>query len=74
MLEGPGPLQQDSLPREDCLRPDQRQLVLDFGCPVQDNEEELVVDFELNSLLPEPPPQDLVFPVEQGVLRDDIPS
>jgi hypothetical protein len=68
VFKGPKPLQQCSLPGEDRFRLDQRQLVLDVSCPVQDNEEQLVVDAEFNPLLPDPPQQDLVFLLEQSVL------
>ena len=61
VFKGPEPLQQCSLPGEKRFRLDQRQSVLDIGRPVQDNQEQLVVDVEMDPLLPPFPCQDLVL-------------
>lgn len=57
----PKPLSQSSLPAEERFRLNQRQSVLDIGRPVQDDQEQLVVDVEMDPLLPHFPCQDLVL-------------
>ena len=43
------------------------------SCPIQDNEKQLIVDIEMNPLLPDSPQQDVVFLLEQRVFREDDP-
>ena len=67
------PLYHGSLPVEQCFRLDQRQTLFDVICPVQDNDEQLVVYVEMNPLLPDSPQQDVMFLFEQRVYRENSP-
>jgi len=74
VFKGPKPLYQCSLPVEERFWLNQPQPVFDVICPVQDNEEQLVVYVEMNPLFPDSPQQDVIFLFEQRVFREDNPS
>jgi hypothetical protein len=73
VLKCPKPLHQGSLPVEQSFRLDQRQPLFDVGCPVQDNDEQLVAYAEMNPLLPNPPQQDFASLLVQRVFRENSP-
>ena len=74
MFKRPEPPNEGPLPGEDRIRLNQRQSVLDVSSPIQDYEEEPVVEAEMNPFLPDFPQEDFIFLPEYGVLREGSPS
>jgi len=70
----PKPADEGPLPGEDRIRLDQSQPGPNVRCPIQDNEEEPVVEAEMDPFPPNSPQQDFVSLPEHGVLREDTLS